>query len=176
MFDLFEKIEEWIHDLLVTFITGNLTTMFTDVNDKAGTIATEVAKTPQGWNSNIFNMIHNLSDSVIVPIAGMIITFVLCYELISMITEKNNMHDLDTWMFFKWFFKAWIAVYLVSHTFDITMAIFDVGQHMVESLIDEDYHIKAGDKELFKKDFKQFKKPAQTYKSYQKSNTKNHTR
>lgn len=70
MFDLFEKIEEWIHDLLVTFITGNLTTMFTDVNDKAGTIATEVAKTPQGWNSNIFNMIHNLSDSVIVPIAG----------------------------------------------------------------------------------------------------------
>lgn len=133
MFDLFEKIEEWIHDLLVTFITGNLTTMFTDVNDKAGTIATEVAKTPQGWNSNIFNMIHNLSDSVIVPIASMIITFVLCYELISMITEKNNMHDLDTWMFFKWFFKAWIAVYLVSHTFDITMAIFDVGQHIVNA-------------------------------------------
>ena len=133
MFDLFEKIEEWIHDLLVTFITGNLTSMFTDVNDKAGTIATEVAKTPQGWNSNIFNMIHNLSDSVIVPIAGMIITFVLCYELISMITEKNNMHDLDTWMFFKWFFKAWIAVYLVSHTFDITMAIFDVGQHIVNA-------------------------------------------
>lgn len=133
MFDLFEKIEEWIHDLLVTFITGNLTTMFTDVNDKAGTIATEVAKTPQGWNSNIFNMIHNLSDSVIVPIAGMIITFVLCYELISMITERNNMHDLDTWMFFKWFFKAWIAVYLVSHTFDITMAIFDVGQHIVNA-------------------------------------------
>lgn len=133
MFDLFEKIEEWIHDLLVTFITGNLTTMFTDVNDKAGTIATEVAKTPQGWNSNIFTMIHNLSDSVIVPIAGMIITFVLCYELISMITEKNNMHDLDTWMFFKWFFKAWIAVYLVSHTFDITMAIFDVGQHIVNA-------------------------------------------
>lgn len=133
MFDLFEKIEEWIHDLLVTFITGNLTSMFTDVNDKAGTIATEVAKTPQGWNSNIFNMIHNLSDSVIVPIAGMIITFVLCYELISMITERNNMHDLDTWMFFKWFFKAWIAVYLVSHTFDITMAIFDVGQHIVNA-------------------------------------------
>lgn len=133
MFDLFEKIEEWIHDLLVTFITGNLTTMFTDVNDKAGTIATDVAKTPQGWNSSIFDMIHNLSDSVIVPIAGMIITFVLCYELISMITEKNNMHDLDTWMFFKWFFKAWIAVYLVSHTFDITMAIFDVGQHIVNA-------------------------------------------
>lgn len=133
MFDLFEKIEEWIHNLLVTFITGNLTTMFTDVNDKAGTIATEVAKTPQGWNSSIFDMIRNLSNSVIVPIAGMIITFVLCYELISMITEKNNMHDLDTWMFFKWFFKAWIAVYLVSHTFDITMAIFDVGQHIVNA-------------------------------------------
>ena len=78
-------------------------------------------------------MINNLSDSVIIPIAGLIITFVLCYELISMITEKNNMHDLDTWMFFKWFFKSWIAVYLVTHTFDITMAVFDVGQHIVNA-------------------------------------------
>ncbi|PLT87009.1 VirB6/TrbL-like conjugal transfer protein, CD1112 family [Mediterraneibacter gnavus] len=133
MFDLFEKIEEAIRDLLTNFVSSNLTTMFTDVNDKTGTIAAEVAQTPQAWNSSIFNMIENLSNTVIIPIAGMIITFVLCYELISMITEKNNMHDMDTWMFFKWFFKSFIAVYLVTNTFDITMAIFDVGQHLVNS-------------------------------------------
>lgn len=133
MFDLFEKIEEAIRDLLSTFVSSNLTTMFTDVNDKTGTIAAEVGQTPQAWNSSIFSMIENLSNSVIIPIAGMIITFVLCYELISMITEKNNMHDIDTWMFFKWVFKSFIAVYLVTNTFNITMAIFDVGQHLVNS-------------------------------------------
>ena len=133
MFDLFEKIEEAIRELLTNFVSSNLTTMFTDVNDKTGTIAAEVAQTPQAWNSGIFNMIQNLSNSVIIPIAGLIITFVLCYELISMITEKNNMHDMDTWMFFKWFFKSFIAVYLVTNTFNITMAIFDVGQHLVNS-------------------------------------------
>lgn len=133
MFDLFEKIEEAIRELLTNFVSSNLTTMFTDVNDKTGTIATEVAQTPQAWNSGIFNMIQSLSNSVIIPIAGLIITFVLCYELISMITEKNNMHDMDTWMFFKWFFKSFIAVYLVTNTFNITMAIFDVGQYLVNS-------------------------------------------
>lgn len=79
----------------------------------------------------IFSMIESLSSTVIVPIAGLIITFVLCYELITMITERNNMHDMDTWMFFKWFFKSFVAVFLVTHTFDIVMAIFDVGQHLV---------------------------------------------
>ena len=133
MFDLFEKIEEAIRELLTTFISSNLTTMFTDVNDKTGTIAQQVGQTPQGWNGSIFSMIQNLSQSVMVPIAGMIITFVLCYELISMITERNNMHDIDTWMFFKWVFKSFIAVYLVTHVFDITMAIFDVGQHLVSA-------------------------------------------
>lgn len=133
MFDLFEQIEEAIRELLTNFVSSNLTTMFTDVNDRTGTIAAEVAQTPQAWNSGIFSMIQNLSNSVIIPIAGMIITFVLCYELISMITEKNNMHDVDTWMFFKWFFKSFIAVYLVTNTFNITMAIFDVGQHLVNS-------------------------------------------
>ena len=133
MFDLFEKIEEAIRELLTTFISSNLTTMFTDVNEKTGTIAQQVGQTPQGWNGSIFSMIQNLSQSVMVPIAGMIITFVLCYELISMITERNNMHDIDTWMFFKWVFKSFIAVYLVTHVFDITMAIFDVGQHLVNS-------------------------------------------
>ena len=104
-----------------------------DVNTKVGTIAAEVGKSPQDWDSGIFSMIKNLSDSVIVPIAGMIITFVLCYELISMIMEKNNMHDTDTFMFFKYFFKMWVAVYLVTHTFDIAMAIFDVANHVVSS-------------------------------------------
>ena len=133
MFDLFEQIEQQIHDMLTNFILSNLTGMFTDVNEKTGTIASEVGQTPQGWNGGIFSMIQNLSESVIVPIAGMIITFVLCYELISMITERNNMHDIDTWMFFKWFFKAFIAVWLVTNTFDIVMAVFDVGQHVVSA-------------------------------------------
>lgn len=90
-------------------------------------------QTPQGWNGSIFSMIEGLSNSVIMPIAGIIITFVLCYELISMLTERNNMHDIDTWMFFKYFVKMWIAVYLVSNTFTITMAVFDVGQNVVNS-------------------------------------------
>lgn len=133
MFDLFEKIEEALRELLTTFISSNLTTMFTDVNEKTGTIAQQVGQTPQGWNGSIFSMIQGLSQTVIVPIAGMIITFVLCYELISMVTERNNMHDIDTWMFFKWVFKAFVAVYLVTNTFNITMAVFDVGQRLVSA-------------------------------------------
>lgn len=132
MFDgIFEAIEEWMRELLSGMVTSNLTTMFTDVNEKTGEIAAQVGQTPQGWNGNIFSLIQNLSNSVIVPIAGMVITFVLCYELITMLTEKNNMHEIDTWMFFKYFFKMWVAVYLVTHTFDIAMAVFDVGQHVV---------------------------------------------
>ena len=128
---IFEAIEEWMRNLLTGMVSSNLTTMYTDVNEKTSQIAAQVGQTPQGWNGNIFSMIQNLSDSVIVPIAGMIITFVLCYELISMLTEKNNMHDIDTWMFFKYFFKMWVAVWIVSHTFTITMAVFDVGQNVV---------------------------------------------
>lgn len=131
MGSIFEKIEEAIKELLIGMIEGNLTNMFTDVNEKVGTIATEVGKTPSTWDGNIYSMIRGLSDSVIIPIAGIIITFVLCYELISMFTEKNNMHDLDTWMFFKWFFKAFVAIYLVTNTFDIVMAVFDIGQTVV---------------------------------------------
>lgn len=134
MFDnIFEAIEEWMRELLSGMIRSNLSTMFTDVNEKTGEIAAQVGQTPQGWNGNIFALIRNLSDSVIMPIAGMIITFVLCYELITMLTEKNNMHEIDTWMFFKYFFKMWVAVYLVSNTFNITMAVFDVGQHVVSA-------------------------------------------
>lgn len=128
---IFEAIEEWMRNLLTGMVSSNLTTMYADVNEKTGQIAAQVGQTPQGWNGSIYSMIQNLSESVIVPIAGMIITFVLCYELISMLTEKNNMHDIDTWMFFKYFFKMWVAVWIVSHTFTITMAVFDVGQSVV---------------------------------------------
>ena len=134
MFDgIFEAIENWMRDLLTGMVTSNQTTMFTDVNDKTGQIASQVGQTPQGWNGSIFSLIQNLSNSVIIPIAGMIITFVLCYELITMLTEKNNMHEIDTWMFFKYFFKMWVAVWMVSNTFTITMAVFDVGQYVVNA-------------------------------------------
>ena len=133
MFDLFEQIESALKDLIISFVESNLTTMFTDVNEKTATIATEVGQTPKDWNSGIFTMIQNLSETAIIPIAGLVITFVLCYELISMVTEKNNIHDIDSWMFFKWVFKAMIAVYLVTNTFQITMAVFDIGQQIVSS-------------------------------------------
>ena len=133
-----------IKDLLKEIINSNLENMFTDVNNNVSTIAAQVGTTPQGWNNSIFNMIRNLSDTVVLPIAGLILTFVLCYELITMVTEKNNMHDVDTFMFFKYIFKCGIAVYLVSHTFDITMAIFDVAQTIITSAsgaISHDTHI-----------------------------------
>ena len=126
-----EIIEEWIKGILMDGITGNLSGLFDTVNAKVGEIAADVGRTPQAWNSGIFNMLHSLSETVIVPIAGAILALVMCYELIQMITEKNNMHDIDTFMFFKWFFKAWVAVYLVTHTFTITMAVFDMAQHVV---------------------------------------------
>ena len=117
--------------MLQGWVLTNLETMFNDVNNKVGTIAGEVSQTPSAWNSSIFNMVKNLSENVIVPIAGMIITFVLCYELITMVMEKNNMHDFDSSLFFRYLFKACIAIWLVSNTFDITMAVFDVGSHIV---------------------------------------------
>ena len=131
MQSILDAINEWIKEILIGAINGNLSTMFGDVNEKVGTIAAEVGKTPQGWNASIFSMIQTLSENVIVPIAGLVITYVLCVELISMVTEKNNMHDIDTFMFFKWFFKAFVVVFIVTHTFDITMAVFDMAQHIV---------------------------------------------
>ena len=131
MSKILEMIEEAIKEIIIGWIESNLTNMFSDVNDKVGTIATEVGKTPSAWNGSIFSMIRSLSESVIVPSAGIIITYVLCYELITMVTERNNLHDFDTFMFFKWFFKAFAAIYLVTHTFDIVMAVFDLGQHVV---------------------------------------------
>lgn len=134
MFDgLLTAIEDWIRELFSGMVTSNLQTMFSDVNAKTSEIATQVGQTPQGWNGSVFSMIQGLSNNVIVPIAGIIITMVLCYELISMMTERNNLHEVDTWMFFKYFVKMWVAVYLVSNTFNIVMAVFDIGQSVVSS-------------------------------------------
>ena len=110
MQSILDAINEWIKELLIGAINGSLSTMFGDVNDKVGTIAAEVGKTPQAWDAGVFSMIRTLSENVIVPIAGLVITYVLCYELISMVTEKNNLHDVDTFMFFKWFFKAAVSL------------------------------------------------------------------
>lgn len=130
---LLESIEEWIRGIFTGMVDSNLTTMYTDVNEKTAEIATQVGQTPQGWNSSVFSLIQGLSNNVIVPIAGIIITMVLCYELITMLTERNNLHDVDTWMFFRYFVKMWVAVWLVSNTFTIVMAVFDVGQSVVNS-------------------------------------------
>ena len=134
MLGILEAIENWIKEILIGAIESNLSSMFGDVNEKVGTIAVQVGTTPAGWNINIFNMIRTLSETVIMPIAGIIITYVLCYELITMVTEKNSFHDnVDTFMFFKYFFKAWAAVFIVAHTFDITMAVFDMAQHVISN-------------------------------------------
>ena len=129
---IIDAITEWIKDFLIEAITGNLSNMFGDVNTKVATIAGEVGKTPEQWNSGVFSMIHSLSESVIVPIAGLVIAAVLSYELIRMVIDRNNMHDFDTFIFFKWIIKAGIAAYVVSHTFDFIIAIFEVAQTMVQ--------------------------------------------
>lgn len=130
---IIERITEAIKDILIGFIHSGMETMFVEVNEKVGTIAGQVGQTPQGWNGSIFSLIQNLSQTVMIPIAGMIITFVLCYELITMVTQKNNFHEFETFNLFIWIFKAYIAIYLVTNTFNITMAVFDVGQHLVSS-------------------------------------------
>lgn len=129
---IIERITEAIKEILIGLIQNGLENMFTGVNEKVGTIADQVGQTPQGWNAGIFSLIQNLSQTVIVPIAGMIITFVLCYELITMVTQKNNFHEFETFNIFLWIFKAYVAIFLVTNTFNITMAVFDVGQHIVD--------------------------------------------
>lgn len=131
MFGIFDKIEEFFKEFLLGGIQANLESMFLDINDKVGAIATDVGKTPMGWNGQVFSFIKSINDSVIIPIAGLIITAVLCIELINMVMQKNNMHDTDTFEFFKYIIKMWIAVWLVSHAFEFSMAVFDVAQHMV---------------------------------------------
>lgn len=119
--------------MLIGSIMGNLTGLFDSVNEQVSEIATTVGTTPQGWNAGVFSMIQSLSETVIVPIAGIILTFVMTYELIQMIIDRNNMHDFETFMFFKWIFKTFVAVTIVTNTWNIVMAIFDVAQHVVNN-------------------------------------------
>ncbi len=132
MQSIIDAIEQWIRDFLVGAVTGNLSDTFHDVNSKVATIASEVGKTPETWNSGVFSIILSLSRNVVVPIAGLVIAAVLTYELISMIIDKNNLHDIDTFMFFKWAFKSAAAAIIVNHTFDFIIAIFQVAQTMVQ--------------------------------------------
>lgn len=127
---IFDAIETWLKDLLISTIHGNLEAMFSDINSRTGDIAALVGQTPQEWNSGIFSMVQRLSESVMIPIAGMIITAVLCAELITMVTERNNLADTDTWMFFRYFVKMWIAVWIVSNTPAIVMAVFELGKYL----------------------------------------------
>ena len=126
-----EQLTQWLKEILVGGITSNLSGMFDSVNQKVGEIATQVGQTPQGWNGGVFNMIHNLSETVMLPIAGLILAFVMTLELIQLITDKNNLHDVDTWMFFKWVFKTACAILIVTNTWNIVMGVFDVAQNVV---------------------------------------------
>lgn len=126
-----EQITQWLKEILVGGITSNLSGLFDSVNQRVGEISTQVGQTPQGWNSGVFNMIHNLSETVILPIAGLILAFVMTLELIQLIADKNNLHDVDTWMFFKWIFKTACAILIVTNTWNIVMGVFDVAQSVV---------------------------------------------
>lgn len=133
MESILDKITEWLKTMLVEGIITNLSGMFDNVNQQVGEIAGQVGLTPAAWNAGVFSMIRSLSESVIIPIAGVILAFVMTYELIQMVIERNNLHDIDTWIFFKWIFKTFVAVLLVTHTFDIVMGIFDMAQSVVNS-------------------------------------------
>ena len=128
---IIQKITEWLKTLLIKGITDQLTGMFDTVNLKVGEIAAQVGTTPSAWNGGVFSMIRSLSETVIVPIAGVVLTFIMCYELIHMVIDKNNLHDVDTWMFFRWIFKTFVSVMIVTSTFNIVMGIFDVAQSVV---------------------------------------------
>ena len=128
---LWDKISQWLKELLIDGILHNLTGLFDATNQRVADISGQIGMTPQAWNSSIFSMIQNLSETVIVPIAGAILAFVMTLELIQLITEKNNLHDLDTWMFFKWAFKSAAAVLIVTNTWNIVMGVFDAAQSVV---------------------------------------------
>ena len=130
---IWDKITEWLKGLLVSGIMSNLTGLFEGINGQVTEIASNVGKTPQAWNGSIFSMIKTLSENVVVPVAGIILTFVLCLELIQMLIDRNNMHDFDTFIFFKWLFKAAAAVLIVTNTWNIVMGVFDVAQSVVNS-------------------------------------------
>ena len=131
MNNIIQQITDWLKGLLVLGIMNNLTNTFSSVNDQVGQIATEVGQTPSSFLPAVFNMVRNLSETVIMPIAGILLTFIACYELIQLIISYNNLASFETWFIWKWIFKTFVAVELITHTFDITMAVFDVSQSVV---------------------------------------------
>lgn len=133
MNSLFDKITDWLKEMLVGGIMDNLSGLFDSVNDQVGEIAGDVGASPASFSPEVFSLIRNISESVIIPIAGLILTFIACYELIQLIIEHNNLANFETWIFFKWIFKTFVAVMLITNTFNITMAVFDVSQHVVTS-------------------------------------------
>ena len=133
MSSLWDQITQWIKEALIGGILSNFEGMFDEVNTKVADIATQVGQTPESFNSGVFSMIRTLSDTVIIPIAGMILTLVLCYELIQMIISHNNMGQFETFTLYKWIFKTFVAVYILTHTFDIVMGVFGVAQHVVNA-------------------------------------------
>jgi hypothetical protein len=128
-----EWISEWFKGVLVSGVMWNMDTLFTDVSNQIGEVAAQTGISAMVWNTGIYTLIRQLSETVILPIAGVVLTAIVCWELIQMIIEKNNLHDLDTWMFFKWVFKTFVAVMILSNTFNIVMAVFDVSQSVVAS-------------------------------------------
>lgn len=133
MNSLFDKITDWLKEMLVGGIMDNLSGLFDSVNDQVGEIAGNVGASPASFSPEVFSLIRNISESVIIPIAGLILTFIACYELIQLIIEHNNLANFETWIFFKWIFKTFVAVMLITNTFNITMAVFDLSQHVVTS-------------------------------------------
>ena len=131
MDSILEQITDWLKEMLVSGIMQNLSGMFDSVNQRVGDIATQVGTTPAAFSPGIFGMIRNVSESVIVPIAGMILTFIACYELIQMIIDHNNLANFESWVFFKWVFKTFLAVTIITNCFNITMAVFDVSQQVI---------------------------------------------
>lgn len=133
MDSIIQKITEWLKEMLVDAIMGNLSGLFDSVNNQVGEIASDVGMTPANFSPGVFAMVRNISENVIIPIAGLILTFIACYELIQMIIDHNNLANFETWIFFKWVFKTFVAVMLITNTFNITMAVFDVAQHVVNA-------------------------------------------
>ena len=130
---IWQSISDWLKEILVSGVISNLTNMFDSTNTQVGGIVSQVGLTPQAWNSGIFSMIQNLSQTIMLPLAGAILAIVITLELIQLITDKNNLNDVDTWMFFKWVFKSAAAVLIVSNTWNIVMGIFDAAQSVVSS-------------------------------------------
>lgn len=130
---ILQQITDWLKEMLVEAIMGNLSGLFDSVNDQVGAIAADVGMTPANFSPGVFALIRNISENVIIPIAGLILTFIVCHELIQLIIDHNNLANFETWIFFKWIFKTFVAVTLITNTFNITMAVFDVSQHVVNA-------------------------------------------